>query len=58
MTNAELIAIGKARHGDQWKEGLSTDTGWSWWTFYRIERDQQPVSDKLAKAAANLPRRT
>jgi hypothetical protein len=34
----EIIAIGKERHGDNWKAGLSPDTGWSWWTFNRIER--------------------
>jgi hypothetical protein len=45
----EIIAIGKERHGDNWKTGLSVDTGWSWWTFNRIERGKI-VTPKVYKA--------
>ncbi len=45
----EIIAIGKKRHGDNWKAGLSVDTGWSWWTFNRIERGEI-VTPKVYKA--------
>ena len=54
MTPAELVAIGKARHGDEWKGRLADETGWSWWTFHRIEGGAA-VSEKLAKAVMNLP---
>lgn len=45
----EIIAIGKERHGDNWKTGLAADTGWSWWTFNRIERGEI-VTAKVYKA--------
>jgi hypothetical protein len=45
----ELIAIGRKRHGDNWKAGLSVDTGWSWWTFNRIEKGEI-VTPKVYKA--------
>jgi hypothetical protein len=56
MTPAELVAIMKARHGDDWKGKAADETGWSWWTFHRIEGGSA-VSPKLAKAVKNLPRR-
>jgi hypothetical protein len=45
----EIIAIGRERHGDNWKAGLSVDTGWSWWTFNRIEKGEI-VTPKVYKA--------
>ena len=45
----EIIAIGKKRHGDDWKTGLAVDTGWSWWTFNRIEKGEI-VTPKVYKA--------
>lgn len=57
MTPAEeIIAIGKARHGDNWKTGLSADTGWSWWTFNRIEKGEY-VNPKITRAVKNLKSR-
>lgn len=54
MTPAEeIISIGKARHGDDWKTGLAMDTGWSWWTFNRTEKTGY-VSPKLLRTVKNL----
>lgn len=53
MTPAELIAIAIERHGDDWKGKMADETGWSWWTFHRIEGGAA-ISDKLAKAVKNL----
>ena len=56
MTPSELIAIAKARHGDGWKTALADETGWSWWTFNRLESDPEfKVSRKLERAVLSLP---
>ncbi len=36
----EIISIGRKRHGENWKAGLSVDAGWSWWTFNRLEKGE------------------
>lgn len=52
----EIISIGKARHGDNWKHGLAGETGWSWWTFNRLDRGGE-ADPKLVKAVKNLKAR-
>lgn len=54
MTPAELIDFAKARYGKGWKTAMADETGWSYWTFHRIEREQSGVSKKLAKAVESL----
>lgn len=53
MTPVELVAIAIARHGEGWKSKMADETGWSWWTFHRIDGGAK-VSPKLAKAVKNL----
>lgn len=54
MTSSELIAIGEARYGKNWKSALSDETGWSYWTFYRAARGTIEVSPKMENAIRNL----
>ena len=57
MTPAELIALGKARHGDVWIGPLSQDIGFHFTTVWRAATRDKPLSRDLANAVKLLPRR-
>lgn len=54
MTPEEFIAFATARHGKRWKMPLAKETGWSYWTFRRIETGEAEVSEKLADKINSL----